>query len=120
MFQRLQGRSVSVLLLGLAAPVAAQSPPPRPCAPRTVVTRATSSLRARVHATTLIVSARRGGGGRSDVRRQEVWIVNVRDGLVLEAGEGGRRDRIWSRRPDRPTPFLLSEVSETKGASSRT
>ena len=84
MLQRL-GRSVSVILLGLAAPVWAQSPPPAPVrTARTVVyhPRELVALRARVHYTTLIVLPEGEAVVEATCGDKEVWIVNVRDGLV--------------------------------------
>ncbi|MFN7981131.1 MAG: TrbG/VirB9 family P-type conjugative transfer protein [Vicinamibacterales bacterium] len=119
MLQRL-GRSVSVILLGLAAPVWAQSPPPASVrTARTVVyhPRDLVALRARVHYTTLIVLPEGEAVVEATCGDKEVWIVNVRDGLVSvkPAKTGTETNLNLITTSGQVYAFLLSEVSETKG-----
>lgn len=119
MLQRL-GRSVSVILLGLAAPVWAQSPPSAPMrTARTVVYHARDlvALRARVHYTTLIVLPDGESVVEATCGDKEVWIVNVRDGLVSvkPAKAGAETNLNLVTTSGQVYAFLLSEVSETKG-----
>jgi len=119
MLQRL-GIGVSLVLLGAVSPIWAQAPPAAPMrTARTVVYHARDlvALRARVHYTTLIVLPDGESVVEATCGDKEVWIVNVRDGLVSvkPAKTGAETNLNLITTSGQVYAFLLSEVSETKG-----
>lgn len=109
----------AVTTLVLAAPLAAQTPPPSAAlrGARTIVyhPRDLVALRAKLHYTTLIVLPEGEEVVEATCGDKEFWIVNVRGGLVSvkPAKAGGETNLNLVATSGQVYSFVLSEVSAT-------
>jgi type IV secretion system protein VirB9 len=106
-----------------AAPLAAQSPPAQALrGVRTIVyhPRDLVALRAKLHYTTLIVLPEGEEVVEATCGDKQVWIVNVRGGLVsVKPGKAGSETNLnVVATSGQVYAFLLTEVSDQKGSES--
>ena len=119
MVHRCCGVVLCLITLAAGAPVAAQSEPAVPRGARTVVyhPRDLVALRAKLRYTTLIVLPEGEDVVEATCGDKEVWIVNVRGGLVsvkpAKAGSDTNLNLVTTS--GQVYAFLLTEVSAEKG-----
>jgi type IV secretion system protein VirB9 len=119
MVHRCCGVVLCLVTLAADAPVAAQSESAVPRGARTVVyhPRDLVALRAKLHYTTLIVLPEGEDVVEATCGDKEVWIVNVRAGLVSvkPAKAGSETNLTLVTTSGQVYAFLLTEVSAEKG-----